>query len=92
MGREAAGRNLLRVFSMGGRRRSCPKIGWPFAAHPKLGQKLVLASRKTMFCLIVFVCVFFGFNSARTWRERVPAECAAEQEGFRMVKSSVTTR
>ena len=46
MGREAAGRDLLRVFSMGCRRRSCPKIGWPFAVHPKLGQMLVLASRK----------------------------------------------
>ena len=43
-----------------------------------------------MFCLIVFVCVFFGFNRAGTWRGRGPAECAAEQEGFRMVKSAVT--
>mgnify|MGYP006226692953 CR=1 FL=1 len=42
--------------------------------------------------MIVFVCVFPGFDRAGTWRGRGPAECAAEQEGFRMVKSSVTTR
>ena len=43
-----------------------------------------------IFCLIVFVFVFFGFNPGWTWRGRGPAECAAELEGFMMVKSAVT--
>ena len=38
----------------------------------------------------MFVLFFFGFYRAGTWPSGGSAECAAELEGFRMVKSAVT--
>ena len=38
----------------------------------------------------MFVLFLSGFNAGGTWPGRGPAECAAELEGFRMVKSAVT--
>ena len=77
--RRPRGRIFCVVFSMGGRRRSCPKIGWPVAAHPKLGQLLPSSiktnekqpqtqSGKAIFCLIVFVFVLLGFHTSNLFK------------------------